>query len=298
MEPQRQQYLLEHLLRFFENPQVDEVLVNGAASLWLVIANELVSRTNPFSSATELARWAQIFARSQGVRLDPVCGSAGGSFQEGVYRWHCVLPPLAPDGPLLCLRRHRFKDLQLHSFQADGSLLAELQTYMASRGNLLVAGPTGSGKTSIMAALLANHAQHERVVIIESTAELPLTSARAVRLLERRPNLEQVGAVPLELLLREALRLRPDRLVVGEVRGAEAGALCEALLTGHSGVMATIHASNAPDALVRLSLLAEGNRRASPIAGWEVMAISVLMMARGQPPALQSLTHHRFVPSG
>jgi pilus assembly protein CpaF len=148
-----------------------------------------------------------------------------------------------------------------------------------------------------MNALLRRFAADERVVLVESLAELPLPSPCSVRLLERRPNLENIGAVSMTRLVQEALRLRPDRLVVGEVRGGEANALCQSLVSGHQGVMTTLHADNPEDAIAKLVLLAgsSSGRRSSPV--WAGTLLQVIMMGRGTPPRLLSVTEQRFVPS-
>ena len=290
--------LMSALMTHFSEPEVDELVVNGGCGMWLVIGDSLRSSISPFAHAEEVAMWAQELARHHGIRLDPLCGAAGGSLPEQAFRWHCVLPPLAPDGALFSLRRHRFDSLCLSDFRASPEVLEQLHGLMEQRESLLIAGPTGGGKTTLLAALLRHHAAKERVILIESLSELPVPSLCSVRLLERRPNLEGIGAVSLTRLVQEALRLRPDRLVIGEIRGHEAGAFCEALMSGHEGVMATIHANSPSDAIARLSFLASSGGASRAPNAWTGLGLHVAMLERGTPPRLRSVSNHRFVPSG
>jgi len=287
--------LSDEILGFFDDLSVDEVLINGTSSVCLVTGGRYALRSVPFQSPVELAVWCQTWARRQGVRLDPLVGAIGGSFQGHDYRWHSVLPPIAPDGPLFSLRRHRFNALDIHSFALTAAQILAIKAAMMRRANLLICGPTGCGKTSILAALLRAFAADERVIIVESLAELPLPTPYSVRLIERQANLEQIGGVGLERLLRESLRLRPDRLVVGEVRGPEARVLCEALMSGHGGVLATMHAGSPAEAVAKLRFLAGMSTFTSPSQRWEGAAIEVLQMQRGAPPHVESLTREVLV---
>ncbi len=275
----------QDLLAFFADPTVDEVLVNGTHGLWLVQAAGLTGRPSPFASTAAFSGWLLALARREGVRLDPLCGAAGGSLMQESFRWHCVLPPLSQDGPLFSLRRHRFDVLSLCDFAAAPAVLAAVAAAMTARSCVLVAGPTGAGKTSLLVALLRAYAAAERVVIVEALAELPRVSAACVRLLERRANLENIGEVGMARLVSEALRLRPDRLVVGEIRGSEARVFVETLGTGHGGMMATIHAGSVEEALARLRCLA------GPDGGVTRPALHVVLVERGCPPRIRSLTH-------
>ncbi len=269
------------LLAVFEDPVVDEVLFNGMAGAWAVATGGGSRPVPGFADERSMIEWLQDFAESQGVRLDPLLGTAGGWVEAHALRWHCVLPPLTRDGPLVSFRRQRFGTLRLEDFEADAPTVASLRAAVAGRRNLLVAGPTGAGKTTLLAALLAEQAS-ERVVVVESLPELPRFSPTCVRLLERQANLEGVGAVTLEHLVREALRLRPDRLVIGEIRGHEAAAFMEAGLTGHGGLMATIHGGSEAEALARLALLA-GSERAPYLKALE---LGVVVLQRGAKPRL------------
>lgn len=294
--------ILAQLLGFFVDQQVDEVLINSSRSMVTIAGNRVKVSRSPFGSGQEMLHWLTLFAREEGVRLDPLCGSAGGMVDPerltqiwthaGQLRWHALLPPLSQDGPLLALRRHRFGVISLTDFGGTDEVKSQLLQAMASRRSLLIAGPTGSGKSTLLVALLAAHASQERVVILESVAEIPSLFPTWVRLLERLPNLEGVGAVALDRLLKESLRLRPDRLVLGEVRGREAQPFFNALLSGHDGAMATIHAGTVHEARHRLGALAsnQGGCQGEPLdstfgAMRQVLAgLDVVLMKRGNPP--------------
>ena len=171
-----------------------------------------------------------------------------------------VLPPLALDGPLLTIRRFRPRGFGPAELVAQGTLAPPLLDFLgravAARCTLLICGGTGSGKTTTLGALAAFVDPAERVVTIEDAAELRLALPHVVRLEARPPNLEGRGEVTIRRLVRNALRMRPDRLIVGEVRGAEALDLLIALSTGHAGSLCTIHAGSAAEALRRLETLA------------------------------------------
>jgi pilus assembly protein CpaF len=170
-------------------------------------------------------------------------------------RLHAVLPPLAPDGPCVTIRRFSARATRLSDFGVDRGASAFLDACVAGGWNLLVAGATSAGKTTLLNVLSGAIDDTERVVTIEETAELRLRQPHVIRLEARPANGEGVGAVGVRELVRAALRMRPDRIVVGEVRGAEALDMLQALNTGHDGSMCTVHANSARDALHRVETL-------------------------------------------
>lgn len=276
--------MLERLLaRFGADDALDEILVNGTSAMALVGRKSTVYESSPFADRAGMSVWVQDLAHAQGIRLDPLCAAAGGMLDSG-YRWHALLPPLCVDGPLLSLRRHRFASIQLDHFAGDRAGAVQA----ASDGSaMLIAGPTGAGKTSFLSALLAHHALSERVVVVESLQELPALSPSWIRLVERRANIEGAGAISLATLLHEAMRLRPDRLVVGEIRGPEARTFLEALTTGHRGVMATIHAGSPEQAYLRLATLAGASpKKIERLLGG--MPLVCVQLERGDPPRVTS----------
>lgn len=244
------------LLQYFEDPCVDELLINGAQHFFVRIAGSLKSVEPVFESDSEFFDFLIDFAAARQTRLDPLCGSAGGVIEELPGRWHCILPPLSQDGPVLAIRRHRFLSLGLDDFIICKGMRLDLEAHLARRDPLIIAGETGSGKTTLLAALLQRYAADERVIIIETIPELPRLYPGWVRLSERPQRLDGRGVVNSERLLAEALRLSPDRLVFGEIRGTEARWFIEATRTGHTGLVATLHSGGAAQANERLWALA------------------------------------------
>jgi pilus assembly protein CpaF len=247
---------LEPLLR---DPAVDELLVCGTEPVWVERGGRLAQTDVRFGSEAELRHAIERILAPLGRRADeaePLCDAR---LPDG-SRVNVVLPPLALDGPLLTIRRFRPRGFAPADLLAHGTLTPPLLDFLgravAARCTLLICGGTGSGKTTTLGALAAFVDPAERVVTIEDAAELRLALPHVVRLEARPPNLEGRGEVTIRRLVRNALRMRPDRLIVGEVRGPEALDLLVALSTGHAGSLCTIHAGSAAEALRRLETLA------------------------------------------
>ena len=234
------------------DPEVTEIMVNGPGPVWTE-RRGVVSRSEIVLDTAMLRRAIDRMILPLGLRLDRLSPMVDARLADG-SRVHAVLPPLAVDGPYLTIRRFRPLPLTLDEL-ADASLADTLRAAVKDRRSILVFGPTGSGKTTLLNALGASIAQGDRLITIEDTAELRLPGEHVVRLECRPATAEGLGAVDLRALVRTALRMRPDRLIVGEVRGSEAFDLVQALLTGHRGGLATIHARTATDALRRLETL-------------------------------------------
>ena len=198
-------------------------------------------------------------ANAAGRRLDDAVAGVDAALPDGT-RLHAVLPPIAPDGPLLSLRvlgrRTPTLDELIESGTIPGELLATLRSIVDCRLSFLVTGGTGAGKTTVLSALLSMVAPRERLVMVEDTPELHPRHPHAVRLLARPANVEGMGSVSLDDLVRQAIRMRPDRVVVGEVRGPEVVDMLAALNTGHEGGCATAHANAARDVPARVEALA------------------------------------------
>lgn len=248
--------LLEPLFRM---PGVTDVLVNGPASAWVDRGGGL-ERVDPgFGAEEEVRRLAQRLAAVGGRRLDDASPCVDVRLPDGV-RFHAVLAPLAHPGTVLSFRVPHRLGLSLddlvdrETVTPGGARL--LRAVLASRLAFLVSGGTGSGKTTLLNALLAEVPPGERLVVVEDAAELRPAHPHLVGLESRPANVEGAGAVPLPVLVRQALRMRPDRLVVGEVRGAEVVDLLAALNTGHDGGGGTIHANSAADVPARVEALA------------------------------------------
>jgi pilus assembly protein CpaF len=204
--------------------------------------------------ADAIVRIAQRIVAPLGLRLDLASPIVDARLADG-SRVHAVLPPLAPDGPCLTIRRFVLDVVGLDAFGLDEHASEFLSSTVRAGWNLVVAGATSAGKTTCANALARAVDPCERVVTIEETAELRLGLPHVVRLEARPANAEGVGAVDVRELVRAALRMRPDRLVVGEVRGGEAFDMLQALNTGHDGSVSTVHANSPSDALARLETL-------------------------------------------
>ena len=230
---------------------VSDVLVNGPNEVWVDRGEGLERATVNLGTAQDLRHLAQRLAARAGRRLDDAVPWVDARLSDGT-RLHAVLPPVAPHGPLLSLRVLRATAFTLEGLGAAGSVPPEaaavLRTMVVQRRAFLVTGGTGTGKTTLLATLLGLVPPSERVVLCEDSGELRPDHPHVVRLEARPANVEGAGAVTLRDLVRQALRMRPDRLVVGEVRGAECVELLAALNTGHEGGCGTLHA-NAPEAV-------------------------------------------------
>ncbi len=235
------------------DPEVTEVMVNGPGRAYVERAGRLV-RVPLALDAADIVRLAERIVAPLGLRLDRSSPMADARLPDG-SRVHAVLPPLAPDGPCLTIRRFAVRPLSLADFGVHGGAAEFLVAAVGAGWNVLVAGATSAGKTTLLNVLSAAIGTDERIVTIEETAELRLVQEHVVRLEARPANGEGVGAVHVRDLVRAALRMRPDRIVVGEVRGAEALDMLQALNTGHDGSMCTVHANGTLDALRRLETL-------------------------------------------
>jgi pilus assembly protein CpaF len=240
---------LEQLL---ELPGITDVLVNGPSEVWLDQGFGIERAEVAFPDDAAVRRLAQRLASGAGRRLDDASPFVDATLPDGT-RLHAVLPPITahPTISLRVLQRRRFTLTQL----APPGLAEFLAAVVAARLAVLVSGGTGSGKTTLLGAMLATAKPEERLVVIEDAAELEIDHPHIVRLVTRAPNVEGQGAIGLRELVRQALRMRPDRLIVGEFRGAEMAELLVALNTGHEGGAATVHANTASDVPARLVAL-------------------------------------------
>ncbi|MDR1799475.1 MAG: TadA family conjugal transfer-associated ATPase [Bifidobacteriaceae bacterium] len=246
------------LLALLEDPAVTDVLVNGAQSVWVDGSQGLRQVALELGDAHQVRLLATRLAVQGGGRLDDACPAADVHLPGGV-RLHAVLPPVAPDGPLLSFRVLRREAFTLGQLVAAGTMppaCADLiEALISARANFLISGATGAGKTTLLAAVLGLVPPTERIVVIEEAAEISTPHPHCVRLEARTANTEGHGAFGLTALARQALRMRPDRIVVGECRGAEVRELLTALNTGHEGSCGTIHANSAADVPARLTAL-------------------------------------------
>jgi pilus assembly protein CpaF len=245
---------LTHLL---DAPDVTDVLVNGT-EVWVDRGGGLRRVAVDVGTLSDVRRLAQRLAAAAGRRLDDAAPWVDAQLADGT-RLHAVLPPVARGGPYLSLRTFRGRALSLDELVAGGGVdpgAAEvLAAMVAARLPYVISGGTGSGKTTVLSALVSEVPFDERIVIVEDAAELRPAHPHCVLLQARTSNVEGAGAVSLRDLVRQALRMRPDRLVVGECRGAEVVDLLGALNTGHEGGAATLHANTPMDVPARLEAL-------------------------------------------
>ena len=247
---------LDVLLR---DASVDEVMVNGPGPVWVERRGRLEQAETGFDSEVELMHAIERILAPLGRRVDEASPLCDARLPDG-SRVNVVIPPLALTGPCLTIRKFRRQGFSLDDLVAGGTLPRPLADLLAAcvrgRASILVSGGTGSGKTTTLGALSGAIPDGERIVTIEDAAELRLRQRHVIRLEARPPNLEGTGEVTIRQLVRNALRMRPDRIVVGEVRGAEALDMLMALNTGHEGSLSTVHANSPPDALRRIEALA------------------------------------------
>jgi pilus assembly protein CpaF len=235
------------------DPAISEVMVNGPGRVFVERNGRLEAMPCDLDADT-IVRIVQRVVAPLGLRLDRAAPMVDARLPDG-SRLHAVLPPLAPDGPCITIRRFAVEALTLADFGLCGAEAAFLEALVRAGWNIVVSGATSSGKTTCANALARAIDPVERIVTIEETAELRLRHPHVVRLEARPANAEGVGAVGVRELVRAALRMRPDRLVVGEVRGGEAFDMLQALNTGHDGSLSTVHANSPADALARLETL-------------------------------------------
>jgi pilus assembly protein CpaF len=240
------------------DPSVEEVMVNGADCIYVERRGLLEATDVAFESEEELRDAIERVLAPLGRRVDELSPMVDARLADG-SRVNVVIPPLAIDGPALSIRRFGAKRPGPDELVALGTLTSEqralLEEAVAGRRSVLVSGGTGSGKTTLLNALSSFIGTGERVVTIEDAAELRLQQPHVVRLESRPAGVEGRGEVTIRDLLRNALRMRPDRIVIGEVRGIEALDLLTALNTGHDGALSTVHANSPADALSRLETL-------------------------------------------
>src|SRR5690606_26852676 len=244
---------LEALAR---DPEVTEILVNGPAQVYAERGGRLEPIATAFDDVDHLLTTIQRLIAPTGRRLDAARPFVDARLADG-SRLHAVIPPIAPQGPLLTIRRFPERRLSVRDLLAAGlcppRILSWLIRAVRARRNLLISGATSTGKTTLLGALASLVPPEERIVTLEEAVELQIRHPHVVSLETRLANHEGRGEVTLRDLVRNALRMRPDRVIIGEVRGAEAFDLVLALNTGHAGSLSTVHANSARDALTRFA---------------------------------------------
>jgi pilus assembly protein CpaF len=245
---------LEPLLH---DPTISDILVNGPRTVYIERRGRLERTEVVFADDAHLMQIIQRVAARVGRRVDELSPMVDARLPDG-SRVNAIVPPLSLEGPVLSIRRFGVRltsDDLLHLGTLPPGPLAFLQAAVEARLSILISGGTGSGKTTLLNTLSRFIPPDERLVTVEDSAELHLMQPHVVKLETRPPNLEGVGEVCMRDLVRNSLRMRPDRIIIGEVRGAEALDMLQAMNTGHEGSLTTIHANDTRDALARLEMM-------------------------------------------
>ncbi len=246
---------LEPVKPWLDDPAVSEIMINGPKEIYIEKSGRLIKVDSAFPSEPALFAAANNIAKSVGRILNEEYPRLDARLPDG-SRVHVVIPPLSRCGTVVAIRKFRTDSLQPENLIEWGSISEEmldrLRELVRKRMNILVCGATSSGKTSILNVLSSFIDPADRILTIEDSCELQLRQPHLVPFETRRPDKDGKGEVTFRDLLHSALRLRPDRIILGEIRGGEALDLLQAMNTGHSGSMSTIHANNAADSLLRL----------------------------------------------
>jgi pilus assembly protein CpaF len=246
---------LEPLL---SDTEITDILVNGPHGVFVERRGKIEKTDVCFKDNEHLMAVIERIVSKVGRRVDEASPMVDARLADG-SRVNVIIPPLAIDGPALSIRRFGVKPLKMENLLANGSLTAEMaaafEAMVKARMNILVSGGTGAGKTTFLNALSSSIPDDERIITVEDAAELIMQQEHTVRLETRPPNIEGKGAITQRDLVRNALRMRPDRIIVGEVRGGEALDMLQAMNTGHDGSISTIHANAPRDALSRIETM-------------------------------------------
>jgi pilus assembly protein CpaF len=246
---------LEELL---SDDSVTEILVNGPSQVWVEREGKLTLTDRRFSSDQAVLGVIERIVAPIGRRVDESSPMVDARLKDG-SRVNAIVPPLSLRGPCLTIRKFTREPMQIDDLVAKGTLTAEIATFLETcvkaRKNMVISGGTGSGKTTTLNVLSSFIPEGERIITIEDAAELKLEQPHVVSLESRPPNVEGKGAIAIRDLVRNALRMRPDRIVVGECRGGEALDMLQAMNTGHDGSLTTVHANGPRDALSRLETM-------------------------------------------
>jgi pilus assembly protein CpaF len=246
------------LERLLADDSITEIMVNGPGEIWIERQGRLYETTVRFTDESHLRRIINRIVAQVGRRIDEASPMVDARLPDG-SRVNAIIPPLSLTGPLLTIRKFSRKRLTLDDMINIGSLSDEavdfLRMCIRAELNILISGGTGTGKTTLLNALSAAIPDSDRIITIEDAAELQLQQRHVLRLESRPKNIEGEGEVPIRALVRNALRMRPDRILVGEVRGAETVDMLQAMNTGHDGSLTTVHANSPRDGLHRIETM-------------------------------------------
>ena len=265
------------------DPQVSDILVNGPEMVYVERYGQLESTDIRFNGTEHLVSIIERIVSKVGRRIDESSPMVDARLPDG-SRVNAIIPPLSIDGPMLSIRRFSHKPMGIDDLVRLGSMSGAMAQVLAalvkSRINFVISGGTGSGKTTLLNVLSGFISPKERIITIEDAAELRLQQPHVVRLETRPPNIEGRGEINQRALVRNSLRMRPDRIIIGEVRGAEVLDMLQAMNTGHEGSMTTVHANSGRDALIRLENMVELSGQGlglRPVRQQIVSALSVVI---------------------
>jgi pilus assembly protein CpaF len=256
--------LLDDVLGFgpleilLDDPEVSDIMVNTAEQVYIERAGKISMTDVTFDSERHLLNVIQKIVQRVGRRVDETSPMVDARMPDG-SRFNAIIPPLALDGSLVSIRKFKQNKMPLTQYLDYGSASPEMVRFLEICGkirlNIMISGGTGSGKTTLLNALSGHISEDERVITIEDAAELQMHQPHVLRLETRPPNMEGVGEITQRALVKNALRMRPDRIILGEIRGEEVIDVLQAMNTGHDGSMATVHANNPRECLTRLENL-------------------------------------------
>jgi pilus assembly protein CpaF len=282
---------------FLEDPTVTEIMINGPFEILIERAGRIERTEARFSGEHALTSALRNLAQYVGRRLDTDCPILEARLPDG-SRVEAVIPPVAPDGPNVSIRRFFRETLTVERLVQLGSLSAKaaelLQALVYCRQNIMIAGGTGSGKTSLLNALSGFIPDDNRIIVIEDARELQLLKPHVVQLEARPADAKGRGCITIRDLFRASLRMRPDRIVVGEIRAGEALDLVQAMISGHGGCLSTIHATYPIDTLNRLETLALMSDVDLPLAALRsqiASAIDIIVQTARQADGSRVITH-------
>lgn len=243
---------------YFKDTGTEEILLNGCSGLTILGSTKQLC-ASPYKSAQELQNQLQNFSFLQNKRLDPYHPSNGGIYKG--FRWHIIISPISTHGPIVSLRKHRFQNIQIDHFDPNNRFATTIDASVASNKNIIICGPTGSGKTSLLAAILAKHLRLSRLFILEEVPELPTVSEHWVHLSTKPRTIEGDESFDMHDIFRESLRMRPERMIIGEVREKEAKTFSLLLDCAQGGNFTTMHSHDLESTVRRFKKLNVDVRR-------------------------------------
>jgi len=285
------------VLAFLDDPRVSEVMINGPRRIYVERAGKLELTGATFPSDEALLAGLRNLSQYIGKIVDEDHPILEGRLPDG-SRVEAVLPPVSPDGAMVSIRRFARDTLTIERLMALGSLtpaaVEALRAFVASRINIIISGGTGSGKTSLLNALTGVVSEGERVIVIEDAREIQPQQEHVLQFEARAPDPRGLGGASIRELFRASLRMRPDRIIVGEIRGGEALDIVQAMLSGHGGCMGTLHASHPFDAMTRLETMAMMNAVELPLSAMRTQigsAVNLVIQAARLADGTRKITH-------